>query len=157
VNLLSLAIWHLTWPNKKNIQNGLNIQDGDFTFPHQFALYFHPFQTYKLQYNISKKYWYACWFVTWWYCPISGETILKLHIKELAQMFHRFFLGWEWFSTTQQHFNKLIELSKKKNLFIHILFTKSFKNRFVCITLCFRFFKVFFFVFSKRMITYCMT
>jgi hypothetical protein len=36
---------------KKIIQNGVNIQDGDFTFSHQsvLALYFRHFQTYKHQ------------------------------------------------------------------------------------------------------------
>jgi hypothetical protein len=36
---------------KKFIQNGVNIQDGDFTFSHQptLALYFRGFQTYKLK------------------------------------------------------------------------------------------------------------
>jgi hypothetical protein len=36
---------------KKNIQNGVNIQDGDFTFSHQsvLALYFRHFQTYTHQ------------------------------------------------------------------------------------------------------------
>jgi hypothetical protein len=34
---------------KKNIQNGVNIQDGDFTFSHQAVLHFRQFQTYELQ------------------------------------------------------------------------------------------------------------
>jgi hypothetical protein len=75
---------------KKVIQNGVNIQDGDFTFSHQsvWALYFHHFQSYKLQIlNSDRKLYNNKWHVFFDKLSISSGIELELGPSRIKGFF----------------------------------------------------------------------